>query len=179
MDRSVISRISKSLRDYRKVHRYFGLSVALFVIISALTGILLAWKKNVDVLQPPTQKGETTELSAWQPVEKLADVAAEAVDSLGLGKANIDRIEYRTTKGIAKVIFDTGSWEAQIDASTLEVLSVAKRHSDWIERLHDGSIISDLFKLISMNFLGIGLLILVGSGLWLWFGPKKIRKLKR
>jgi len=59
------------------------------------------------------------------------------------------------------------------------VLSVARRHSDWIEQLHDGSIISDLFKLISMNFLGIGLLIMILSGLWLWYGPKKFRKMKR
>ncbi|MBO6762019.1 MAG: DNA mismatch repair protein, partial [Roseivirga sp.] len=87
-------------------------------------------------------------------------------------------IEYRPTKGIAKVIFDTGSWEVQVDASSLEVLSVAKRHSDWIETIHDGSIISDAFKLVSMNILGLGLVFLTVTGLWLWYGPKRIRSLK-
>lgn len=172
------AKLARSVRGYRKWHKYFGLSIALFVLISAITGILLAWKKNVEVLQPPTQKGKTTELSQWQPVEELARVSLQAVDSLGLGADNFDRIEYRPTKGIAKVIFDTGSWEVQIDATTLEVLSVAKRHSDWIEHLHDGSIISDSFKLISMNVLGIGLLVLLVTGLWLWLGPRRIRKLK-
>jgi len=59
------------------------------------------------------------------------------------------------------------------------VLSIDKRYSDWIESLHDGSIISDGFKLVSMNFLGMGLLFLIFTGLWLWYGPRRIRIKKR
>lgn len=172
------SSIAKSIRGYRKIHRYLGLTIALLLIISAVTGILLAWKKDVNILQPPTLKGENISLEGYQPVESLASAALGAVDSLGLNANNLDRIEYRPTKGIAKVIFDTGNWEVQVDATSLEVLSVAKRHSDWIESLHDGSIISDFFKLISMNFLGLGLLLLILTGFWLWWGPKKIRGIK-
>lgn len=171
--------VAKSLRGYRKIHRYLGLTISILLVISAITGILLAWKKDVELLQPPTQKGKQTAYNQYQSVEALAEVSVLAVDSLGLNGSNIDRIEYRPTKGIAKVIFDTGSWEVQVDATNLAVLSVAKRHSDWIESIHDGSIISDFFKLISMNFLGIGLLLLIGTGLWLWWGPKRIRSLKQ
>lgn len=171
-------RIAKSVRSYRKIHRYSGLFIGVLVLISAITGILLGWKKNVDLLQPPTQKGENLEIGLYRPVTELTQAALAAVDSLGLKHKNLDRIEYRPTKGIAKVIFDTGSWEVQVDATSLKVLSVAKRHSDWIERLHDGSIISDMFKLISMNVLGIGLLLLVITGFWLWLGPRKIRGIK-
>ena len=170
--------IAKSIRSYRKIHRYLGLTIALLLIISAITGILLAWKKDISVLQPPTQKGENIALEGYQSIESLAAAALHAVDSLGLGANNLDRIEYRPTKGIAKVLFDTGNWEVQVDATSLEVLSVAKRHSDWIESLHDGSIISDFFKLFSMNFLGLGLLLLILTGFWLWWGPKKIRGIK-
>ena len=179
MGKTDVSKLSKTVRGYRVWHRYFSISIALLVVVSAVTGILLSWKKNFDILQPPTQNGESVNLAIWKPVDELTTVALQAVDSLGLVASNIDRIEYRTNKGIAKVIFDTGSWEAQIDATSLEVLSVAKRHSDWIEHLHDGTIISEFFKLVSMNVLGIGLLVLVFSGLWLWFGPKRIRRLKR
>lgn len=171
-------KVAKTLRSYRKVHKWIGLILALFLILSAITGVLLGWKKNVGLLQPPTQKGVELNMSAYRPVEELAEAALVAVDSLGLTSENFDRIEYRPTKGIAKVLFDTGSWEVQVDATNLEVLSVAKRHSDWIEHIHDGSIISDTFKLISMNILGIGLVFLSITGLWLWYGPKKIRSLK-
>jgi uncharacterized iron-regulated membrane protein len=170
--------IAKSLRSYRQIHKMGGLILSLLLIISAITGVFLAWKKNFNVLQPVTQKGATLQMNEWQPVEELSYKALLAVDSLGLMAENIDRIEYRPTKGIAKVIFDTGSWEVQVDAKTLEVFSVAKRNSDWIEQIHDGSIISELFKVISMNFLGFGLLLLSLSGLWLWYGPRKIRQLK-
>ncbi|MFY0591831.1 PepSY-associated TM helix domain-containing protein [Roseivirga sp.] len=171
--------IAKSIRGYRKIHRYLGLSIAILLVISAITGILLAWKKDVDVLQPPTLKGEELSISEYQSVDLLANAALAAVDSLNLTGENLDRIEYRPTKGIAKVIFDTGNWEVQVDATTLKVLSVAKRHSDWIESLHDGSIVSDFFKLFSMNFLGLGLLLLIITGFWLWWGPKKIRGIKK
>jgi len=152
--------------------------LALLLLVSAITGFLLGWKKNVELLQPATQKGVNVELASYRPVEELAEAALMAVDSLGLTADNFDRIEYRPTKGIAKVIFDTGSWEVQVDATNLEVLSVAKRHSDWIEHIHDGSIISETFKVISMNILGIGLVFLIVTGFWLWYGPKRIRSLK-
>ncbi len=171
--------IAKSIRGYRKIHKYLGLTIALLLIISAITGILLAWKKDIDVLQPPTQSADNKTLNGYQPVSKLAEAAVQAVDSLNLSADNLDRIEYRPSKGIAKVLFDSGNWEVQVDATTLKVLSVAKRHSDWIESLHDGSIVSDFFKLFSMNLLGFGLLVLILSGVWLWWGPKKIRGLKK
>jgi len=150
----------------------------MILVISAITGILLAWKKQSDTIQPPTQKGITTDAASYASVEEMMLAAAAAIDSLALDAGQLDRLEYRTTKGIAKAIFERGNWEVQLDAQSLEVLSVAKRHSDWIEQLHDGSIISEVFKLASMNILGIGLLFLIGSGIWLWYGPKKIRKLK-
>lgn len=167
-----------SVRGYRKVHKYAGLALALLLTISSITGILLAWKKQIDLLQPPTQKGVNLDPDQYAPVDEMMLRAVEAVDSLGLDFDNLDRLEYRATKGIAKAIFDTGNWEVQLDATNLEVLSVAKRHSDWIEHLHDGSIISEMFKVTSMNLLGWGILLLIASGLWLWYGPKKIRKAK-
>ncbi|WP_305982327.1 PepSY-associated TM helix domain-containing protein [Roseivirga thermotolerans] len=171
-------KLSKSLRSYRKIHKWIGLVLALFLLLSAITGILLGWKKDIALLQPPTQKGVNQSLENYQSVEALAKASLAAVDSLGLTADNFDRIEYRPSKGIAKVIFDSGSWEVQVDATNLEILSVAKRHSDWIEHIHDGSIVSDFFKLISMNILGIGLVFLIVTGLWLWYGPKRIRNIK-
>lgn len=143
--------------------------------------MLLGLKKESDLLQPPTQKGVSSDLSQWQSVEAQASAARAALEQIqpDLDSYDIDRMDVRPDKGIVKVLFKRGYWEVQIDGSTLETLSVAKRHSDWIEALHDGSIISDLFKVISMNLLGIGLLTLAASGLWLWYGPKLIRNAKK
>jgi uncharacterized iron-regulated membrane protein len=175
-----IRSLADRLRNFRVYHRYLGLFLGVFIFISSVTGILLGWKKDVDLLQPPTQKGATTDLQQWLPISELSSRSLAGLDSAEAIHDNpIDRIEARLDKGIVKTIFKEGSWEVQLDASTGKVLSVARRHSDWIEKVHDGSIISDLFKLISMNVLGFGLLIISFTGFFLWFYPKKIRKIKR
>ena len=56
---SIKDSIVQSLRKLRKLHRFLGLSVALILLISALTGIVLALKKDIDILQPPTQKSKS------------------------------------------------------------------------------------------------------------------------
>nr|WP_230392026.1 PepSY-associated TM helix domain-containing protein [Pontibacter sp. FD36] len=167
------------MRNFRVYHRYLGLILGVFILISSITGILLGWKKDVDLLQPPTQKGASTDLQQWLPLAELSARSLAGLDSAAAIDNNpIDRIEARLDKGIVKTIFKEGSWEVQLDASTGKVLSVARRHSDWIEKVHDGSIISDFFKLISMNVLGFGLLFLSITGFFLWFYPKQIRKIK-
>jgi len=67
----------------------------------------------------------------------------------------------RPEDGIVKVLFKEGNWEVQLDGVSGEVLSVGRRHSDWIEKLHDLSIISDGTKLVTMNILGVGLIGMV------------------
>jgi uncharacterized iron-regulated membrane protein len=170
----------QSLRRFRALHRLIGITLALLLLISAITGILLALKKEVAIIQPPTAKGSNTELNKWKSFSEIDSLAKLALYSKYPAQKDnrIDRFDARPSKGIVKVLFKNGYWEVQIDPFTGEIKSIAKRHSDWIEALHDGSIVSDLFKLISMNFLGFGLLVLITTGLWLWYGPKKIRKKK-
>lgn len=178
---SKLQQYVKSLRSFRVWHRYTGLFLLILVLISSVTGILLAWKKNFDTLQPSTQKGISKDLTTWKPLSELANTAQLAlVEKYPNLEGNaIDRIDVRPRKGIAKVLFKEGNWEVQIDGTNGEVKSMAKRHADWIEQLHDGSIINDLFKLVSMNTLGIGLILLMTTGFWLWYGPKRVRQLKK
>ena len=176
-----LKRYIQSLRDFRKFHRYTGLLLAILLLISAVTGILLSLKKEVDIIQPPTQKGLSKDLSTWKSIAELSSLATTAFHAVHPDQKDnkIDRIDVRPSKGIAKVLFKEGNWEVQIDGTSGEVKSIAKRYSDWIESLHDGSIISDTFKLISMNVLGIGVLILMCSGIWLWYGPKVVREMRK
>ncbi len=171
----------KSLRDFRVFHRWMGLTLALFLVISAVTGVLLALKKEFDIIQPPTQKGVSKDLGEWKSLDELSTIAEKALHETypEQNENLVDRMDARPSKGIVKVLFKEGNWEVQIDGKSGEVKSIEKRYSDWIESLHDGSIISDGFKLISMNVLGIGLLFLIATGVWLWYGPRRIRLKKR
>lgn len=179
-DKTKTNKRVKSIRSFRKYHRYIGLGLAIFLLISAITGLLLGWKKDAAWIQPPTQKG-TPNLTEWLEVETLSQKAKRALTEAHPSQKDnaVDRLDIRPSRGVAKVLFEKGYWEVQIDGKTGAILSVDKRYSDFIEHIHDGSIISDFFKLISMNVLGMGLLIMVVSGWWLWYGPRLIRAQKR
>jgi len=174
----IIQNLVHRLRQFRSIHKWIGISVALFMLITSMTGVMLGWKKNVDILQPPTLAGSSTNVSDWVSFEKVTLSALRAIDSVTHEENSVDRLDVRFDKGIVKVLFTKGYWEAQIDAATGKTLSVAQRHADWIEHIHDGSIISDLFKLLYTNYIGFGLLFLSITGFWLWYGPKVIRKAK-
>lgn len=169
----------RMLRWSRSLHGAVALGLLALVVVSSATGILLGWKKNSATLQPPTRQGQTTSLDAWLPVHQLADAArgalAAELEPTDPARLVPDRLDVRPADGIVKVLFP-GDWEIQVDGATAEIRSVARRHSDWIERIHDGSIISDGFKLVAMNALGLGLLVLSASGFWMWYGPRRLRQ---
>jgi uncharacterized iron-regulated membrane protein len=174
----ILKKIVKQLRWSRSLHKLIGISLAFFVLITATTGLLLGWKKNVEILQPATQDGSGVVLSEWISLERVSHIASHAIDSVLQKTVDIDRMDVRPDKGIIKVTFREGYWEVQVDGTTGKVLSVAQRHADWIEHIHDGSIVSEWVKILYTNLLGLGLITLALSGLWLWYGPKVIRKMK-
>ena len=175
----IIQNLVHRLRQFRSIHKWIGISVALFMLVASITGVMLGWKKNVELLQPATLKGGTLDVTKWVNFEKISQSALSAIDSVTNEKNSIDRLDVRFDKGIIKVLFTKGYWEAQVDAATGKTLSVAQLHADWIEHIHDGSIINDFFKLIYTNYIGFGLLFLSITGFWLWYGPKRIRKAKQ
>jgi hypothetical protein len=111
---------------------------------------------------------------------------AKAYSRDSLKKENeIDRIDIRPQKGIAKIVFANHFTELQLDCKTAEVLSVSTRKSDFIEKIHDGSIVdffvktsSDQFKLFYTTAAALSLILLSFSGFWLWYNPIRIKKRK-
>ena len=160
----------KLLRLTRRVHRWTGLALFVFFFVVGVTSILLGWKKHSATLQPPTQRGSATELADWLPLDSLR-VRAQAALPL-----EIDRMDVRPDRGIVKVLYASGHYEVQLDGATGAVLSRGRRHADWIEALHDGSIVSQPFKLVYSTLLGLALLVFTVSGFWLWYGPRVLRR---
>lgn len=173
-----IHTLVKRLRQYRSLHRIIGISLAVFLVLSAFTGVLLGWKKDIETLQPSTRQGSSADMASWKSFKEISLAAQTAMDSAGQKLNEIDRFDVRPSNGIVKVLFKDGFWEVQVDGQSGKVMSIAQRHSDWIEHLHDGSIISDFFKLLYTNIIGIGLLLLACSGVYMWVSPKIIRRYK-
>jgi uncharacterized iron-regulated membrane protein len=180
-DKSIKSKV-KSLRALRFLHQWLGIPLVVFFLIIGITSILLAWKKKAELL-PETLKTKVENTQEWISPAKMVEIAQQQMDSLQIS-TEVDRIDIRPDKGIAKLTFKTHFTEVQLDGFSGEVLSIGTRHSDWIEKVHDGSIIDfylgvdETAKLIYSTLTAIGLLLMSISGFYLWYFPKLIRKLK-
>lgn len=177
---------AKILRIFRKVHRATGASLFIFFFIIAITGILLGWKSHsTNLIIPQSYKGSSVDLQNWLPIDSLHKKALLILkDSISSDlSADLDRIDIRKNKGMVKFIFENHTWEIQLDGATGNVLNIGKRHSDFIEDLHDGTILdtwfntsSKPFRVIYTSIMGLALLLFTITGFWLWYGPKRLKK---
>lgn len=184
---AAIKEQAKWIRNYRWLHRKLALALFVFFTLIAMTGLLLGIKKQTGLLAP-TQKGTASTLDAWLPIAELEQKAAlYLADSINSKLSHeLDRIDIRPGKGIAKFIYKHHYYGLQLDGATGKLLSLEKRSSDFIEDLHDGSVLDDWIgtsnEQIKVGYtviMGLSLLLLVVSGIWLWYGPKRIRARKR
>jgi uncharacterized iron-regulated membrane protein len=180
--------ISARTRWYRKIHHWVGSFLFVFFLFVAVTGLLLGWKKNsTGYLLAKSYEGSSTDVSKWLSLDVLQKIATKTLhDSVDASlSGRLDRIDARPEKGMVKFIFKDHFKAIQLDAATGKVLHLEQRRADWIEKLHDGSIIDMYFdfsaqpvKLVYTTILGMGLLTLTISGFWLWYNPRRIRKRK-
>lgn len=169
----------KTFKFFWTTHKWTGIGLSLVFAMTAVTGFLLIVKKNFDWIQPPSQKGADGTLEDMRPLQEIigAVLAQNHPDFQTL--ADIERIDIRPDKRIAKFRSQENWSEFQVDLMTGEVLSGRDiRRSDLIEQIHDGTFLGDWFHNWIMPVVAIALLFLVCSGLWLWLEPK-VRKRKR
>lgn len=174
------------IRLARRIHRALAAGLFILFLFISVTGILLGWKKNSnDIIMPGSYEGSTTNTAMWMSLDTLKSIAfATLRDSVSPAlSTNLDRIDARPSKGMVKFVFENHYHEIQLDAANGEVLVVAKRRSDIIENIHDGSVLdhafntgNGIFKLFYTSILGIALFIFTLTGFWLWYGPKLMGK---
>lgn len=85
-----------------------------------------------------------------------------------------------------KFVYIDGYYGIQLDGATGRLLHIERRRSDFIENIHDGSILdyyfettSEQIKLVYTSIMGLSLLTFTITGFWLWYGPKRMRKKPR
>jgi hypothetical protein len=155
----------------------------------ASTGLLLGIKKHSGgVLLSKSYSGVSTNLKTWLTIDSLHTNAIRIFrDSISQAlPLEVDRIEIHKNKGMVKFVFEKGFWGIQLDATTGELLHIERRRADFVEKVHDGSILdyylstnNGQIKLIYTVIMGLSLLLFTITGFWLWYGPKRIRKKKR
>lgn len=178
----------KLLHFFKKTHKVLAIIFFVFFLFTSITGVLLGLKKHsAGWLLPKTYVGTSSDFKDWLPIDSLHTIACQVLRdsvskdlSLGLSK-----IDIRKNNGIVKFDFEEQYWGIQLDGATGKLLHIGTRRSDFIENLHDGSILDRFLgtsngqiKLIYTAVMGFSLLILTLTGFWMWYGPKRLRKNK-
>ena len=152
----------------RKVHYWGSIIIAVPLILTIGTGILLLLKKDVAWVQPPTVNGVGhVPLISFDKLFKAVSAVKETKVS---SWEHIKRIDIQPSKGLAKII-SGNNYEVQVDTETGEVIQVAYRRSDIIEALHDGTFFHDDAKYFVSMPSGLILFILLLTGIVLFFQP--------
>jgi len=185
MNSSERERRARTLRTFRKIHRTLGAALFAVFFVVACTGLLLGWKKHSrGAILPKSHVGTTTDLAEWLPIEELHARAVQVFrDSISTELSlDLERIDARPQKGMVKFVFVDHYWGIQLDGATGELLHIERRRSDFIENIHDGSILDYVFstdgewlKLGYTTLIGSSLLTFTITGFWLWLGPKRFR----
>ena len=160
----------------RKLHRWGAILVALPILVMIGTGLLLHFKKPVDWIQPPEQMGRGGDPSI--SFAQILDICRGVPEAEIRSWDDVDRVDVRPDLGMLKVR-SRSRWEIQIDTSTGEVLQTAYRRSDFIENIHDGSILGPFGKWAVFLPAALLLLGLWITGLYLWILPWLARRARK
>jgi len=171
------------MKTVRRIHRLTASFLSVALLIVAVSGILLGWKKNSNgYLHPDSHQGTTTDFALWLPLDSLRTIAIMTLRENGREglSEEIDRIDIRPDDGMVKFVFAHHYHGVQLDGATGAVLHVEHRRSDVVEDIHDMSIIDkllgvngEIFKLIYTSFTGLSLVLFTVTGIWLRYRPKK------
>jgi uncharacterized iron-regulated membrane protein len=162
---------------WRQVHYWLSLAIFLPAGLMFVAGGILMLKKDIEWIQPATQTGVAKAQIPQASFEAMLASAARHKQAGIAEWSDIDRIDLRVDRGVAKLRANSG-WEVQVDTSTAEVLKVAYRRSDLIESLHDGSFFSNEVKLIVFLPTGVMLLVMWGTGIYLFLIPRLAKRRK-
>lgn len=153
----------------RTVHNWISIFIALPLLLVIVSGLFLMFKKDVEWIQPPSVRGESSMIPIISHQELLKS-ATSVEQTKGLNWSDFDRIDYKTDRGMVKFMTVEG-WEVQVDTTTGSVLSVKERRSDFFEKLHDGTYFGDWVKYYVLIPSAICLFTLWITGLYMFIYP--------
>jgi uncharacterized iron-regulated membrane protein len=156
---------------FRETHKWTGIVLAVVFIEMGATGFLLLQKKRFDWIQPPTRTGAPGDVATLITLPEVLAVVLEQGHPDFRDVGDIDRIDFRPAARVHRVHSRHNHSELQVDAVTGEVLSLAPRRSDWLEDLHDGSLLGDWAHAVLLPLTAVILVFLSVSGLYLWLQP--------
>ena len=167
----------RAARTLRRLHYWIALPLMITVTVIAVSGSLLALRKDFAALQPPTREGARPG-DLQRPVGDLVRALRSLPGHEGVQWTDVDRIDVRPGDGVAKVILKSRT-EVQVDLSTGRPLQVGYRTSDWLETVHDFTILGGWGRYVLSLGRGLALLAMAITGAYMFVLPLLVKRRKR
>jgi len=175
------------LVNSRLLHRKIASVLFIFFFFISITGALLGWKSifTETIFENKEIKAETS-MKKWMALDSLESIAIIALNEKTNNKfEHAKNIQIKPSKGSISFSFKK-NYTIQIDGATGETIRIEHKNAEFIQDLHDGALIDELFdskmgisKKIYTTIMGLALLLLTLSGFWMWFKPKQIKQSKK
>lgn len=159
------------LFKFKKLHSWLAIMMAVPLLLIITTGLLLHASPFVKTLQPPTLKGRQAVLKI--SFAEAISIAAAIPETEIRDGHDVAQIDARPAAGVIRVRAKN-FWEVQLDGSTGEVLSSARRWKSILMTLHDGSWFGSIIEYGVVFPAGITLFILWVTGIGLFVLPRLI-----
>lgn len=151
------------MRNWRKLHGYVALAVALPLIVITVTGIILLVRDRFEYIQPAPVNIRPVSPQYAITYEELAKRFPEA-----------EQIIYRPGKGSLVVRYNDGQ-EYHLHPATGEVLKTAMRRTNILIEIHQGSWMGKWGQHYVHLLFGLSLFFLIISGFVIYpFKRKKV-----
>jgi len=173
-------------RFARKWHNKVSSILFAFFFLIAITGVLLGWKSlfaSRIYSSDHKQSGAKSTLE-WLPLDSLQKIASNELKGKVAGEGDFKATSMNALldKGSVRFTFKN-QYNVQLNAKSGELISIEKKATDLLIKIHDGEILDDVFfvkggvmKTTYTSLMGLSLLFLTASGFWMLFGKKKISK---
>ena len=166
----------RAYKVFWEVHKWVGIVLAVVLINASVSGLLLLEKKQYEWIQPATRTGQEGSAAEFISMQEMLDTVFACGHPDFVDVESIDRVDFRPGNRVYKVQSRTRHAEIQVDAITGDVLHIARRRSDLLEAIHDGSFFGEWLHGKVMPCVAVANIVLALSGLYLWLGPKFKRK---
>jgi uncharacterized iron-regulated membrane protein len=154
-----------------RVHRWLGLIFGIWFVLEGLTGTLLAFDYELDLLLNPVLVGTCARGGAMLPLDQQRDAAAP------FAPGGLKRVGIPHGVGVARVYANgPGTLEIAVDRCTGQVLLVRDFDSSLVGvtyRIHANLLLGDWGRVL-VGICGLILCVSIATGLTLWW-PRKGR----
>ena len=172
----------KLLRAARKWHKRVSTILFAFFFIISATGVLLGWKSLfASKIYSSGHSPMIHQKQPWLPMDSLLAFAkADLRDKVpGDSIDEIVSLNAFPDKNLIRVSF-RNQYNVQLNAVSGELISIEKKATDLIVKIHDGEWFDDMvnsknevIKTTYTSIMGLALFFLTLSGFWMRFMPKR------